>query len=200
MWIMVALSIVAGAVPSDRADVAGRIRRTIVATCHIAADRLAVEQDGDPPFYTIALRGGAPLTAAQLGCFADRMAAGGDVGLSIDDERLSKAYDRLRQRRMLISARVDLGRLGLLGRVPRFDRRRETLGSFAVRLERLCGAKPHTVLRVVDGRITIRNDVPGRRSGAQPGRWFCVTDAALLSGHDPITVVAPPTPVPYIVY
>ena len=202
--MIVALWFLAGAAAHDLADApraAERTRRRIVVTCHIAADRLLVEHDGDPPLYSIALKGAAPLTAAQLGCFADRMASGGgDVGLTIEDESLSKAYDRLRRRRMLISARADLRHLGLLGHVPRFDHRRATLRSFATRLERLCGAQPHSVLRVVDGWITIRDDIPAHQTGTQLRRWFCVTDAALLSGHDPIPVIAPPTPLPYVVY
>jgi len=182
---------------AHRAAEAARLR--IIAACHIAADRLVVGNDGDPSLDVVSLKGSDPLSPAQLGCFADRLTDGGaDVALSIEDERVNKAYDRMRRHRMVTSARADLRRRGLLDRVPHFDRRHETLRAFAVRLERLCEARPHTVLRVVDGWITIRDDPPAHQTGPQLRRWFCVTNAAILSGHDPITVVAPP-PVPSIV-
>lgn len=179
---------------ADAAQSAAAARQRMIAACRIDHDRLVIEHDGDPSFYSIALKGSAPLSAARLGCFADHLADGqGDfVGFTIEDEHLARAYDRMRRHRMVTSARTMLRRLGLLGRLPTFHRHRETLRSFAGRLERLCGATPHSVLRVADGRISIRDDTPSHPTARQARRWLCVTDAAILTGHDPITVQPPP--------
>lgn len=180
---------------------AERARAAIVAACHIPADRLAIEQDEGSSLYSVALKGSEPPTDAQLLCFGATIAPRGDkVAFSFEDERLSARYSALAQREALASARAArtgaraiLRRQGLLGRLPAFDRRRETLAAFAIRLERLCSAAPRTVLRARGGYLSLRPRVLHSR-GRRADREFCVINAGIAAGHDPLYVpfIAPP--------
>jgi hypothetical protein len=170
---------------------AERARNAAIATCHIPADRLVIEQDEGSSLYTVALKGSAPLTTRQLSCFGDRISEGANVALSFGDDDIGAAYDRMRRDSMMANARAHLRSLGLLGRVPRRDRRHETLRAFAIRLERFCRAAPHSVLRVTAGHVQIRDDTTRHPAAPQADRWLCVVHAAIVAGHDPITVPPP---------
>ena|SRR3569623_2064948 len=194
MSIVAAVLFLSGLVPEPSAEkraAAERARAAVIAACHIPADRLAIEQDPGSVLFSVALKGSAPLSDKQLDCFATKLAAASDnVALSIEDERVGARYDRLSRRSMVVTARSVLRRQGLLARLPRFDRRRETLAAFAIRLERLCRAAPHSVLRVRDGHLALRHKAP-------PGdRTFCTVNAGIASGHNPLFV--PMIPLPHI--
>ena len=179
---------------------AERAREAAITACHIPAERLVIEQDEGSTLYSVALKGRDPLSDAQIDCFGDEIAGTADVALSIEDERVSAHYERVRQRDMLANARAMLRHEGLLARVSAVHRRhRETLASFAIRLEQLCHAPPHSVLHATGGAIRIRTDTTRHPTARQNARWFCVVNAAIVAGHDPLTV--PPVPPPVsIVY
>jgi hypothetical protein len=178
---------------------AERAREAVIATCHIPAERLAIEQDEGSSLYSVALKGSDPLSDAQIDCFGDKIGGTADVALSIEDEQVSAHYGRVRQRKMMATARAMLRREAMLGRASAVHRRRgERLRSFAIRLEQFCNAAPHSVLEVTSGTIQIRTDTPKHQSGRQNARWFCVVNTAIVTGHDPITVPLPDPPIVYV--
>jgi hypothetical protein len=173
--------------PGERARVA------VIAGCRIEAGRLAVEHWQDPPITVLALKGAAPLSDAQLDCYANAL-TDGDVGPAIEDERLSLRYDRLAERAWVSGARAFLRDLGLLGRLPR-QRRHEPLDLYARRLEALCGAPSGSVLRVEDGRIALASPEARPPESEDPRPWLCALYAAVAVGHNPMLIPLIPTPV-----
>jgi hypothetical protein len=181
---------------------AERAREAVITACHIPAERLAIEQDEGSTLYSVALKGSDPLSDRQIACFGATIGPRSDkVAFSIEDARLGVRYDRLAERASLRSARAILRRQGLLKRLPVFDRRRETLAAFALRLEQLCGAAPRTVLRARGGYLSLRSGVLHGRA-RRADREFCIINAGIAAGHNPLYVplVAPipfdPPPLP----
>jgi hypothetical protein len=193
-----ALLLLAASLAQDHVDLsrAQERRGAVSARCHIAAERLVAESGRDGTYTLLRITGHAALSDAQLDCYAQMLGVADRVWPSLDDGHLSERYERLRARYSariardrLRAARVDLRRRGLLAAVPRFDRRRETLEAFAVRLEALCGATPHSVLIVREGRLLLGDEVYDQSHDNELfEREDCAREAATAAGFDPWTV------------
>jgi hypothetical protein len=163
-------------------------RAAVSARCHIAAGRLVAEPGEDRSYALLTVKGHAALSDAQLRCYGQMLAGAEHMWPSFEDDRLGERYDTLIARDRLRSARADLRRRGLLAAVPRFDRRRDTLEAFAVRLEALCGASPHSVLLVREGWIILGDEVFDESHGNELfEREDCAREAATAAGFDPWT-------------
>jgi hypothetical protein len=193
-----ALLLLAASLAQDHVDLsrAEERRGAVSVRCHIPAERLVAEPGQDGTYTLLGIMGHAALSDAQLSCYAQMLGVADRVWPSLEDGRLSERYERLRERYSariardrLRSARADLRRRGLLAAVPRFDRRRETLEAFAVRLEALCGATPHSVLIVREGWLLLGDEVYDESHDNELfEREDCAREAATAAGFDPWTV------------
>jgi hypothetical protein len=180
---------------------------TRVATaCHIAPDRLAMRRVGDD-FDVLRVEGSAPLSDAQIRCYSEQLTAEGAPYPAFEDDQLGQRYSELAEadqiaddRKQRREARVYLGQRGLLHLLPRYDRRHERLAAFAVRLERLCRARPHSALEAIHGNIQISQAALNGPT-AHFDRVDCAMRAAIASGYQvfgarvsmppPVAVVLP---------
>ena len=174
-------------------------RVAIARECHIDPDRLTVGKSDFGGYDVLTLTGAAPLSDAQMRCYGDALAAGDALYPVIEDSALGDQYARITEADQIANdraerrrAREQLRRLGLLHRLPRFDPRHERLTGFAVQLERLCGAKPHSALVAVRGNIEV-TQAALRRGVAHFNRIDCAVHAATASGYQ---VFGAPVPIP----
>lgn len=179
---MIALAFLLFATPQDPETV----RQAIIAKCGIGADRLAVERVSEPPEDWVMVKGAAPLSDAQLDCFGQTLAGMEMVPFAFDDEALGKRYSR-------VSGRSGLAAMGLLNRLPVFNPKRDTLRSFAHRLERLCGARRGSLLVVQGENIAVREGAfDGDYDPSTHDPALCVVAALGASGFEPFGYVPLP--------
>lgn len=174
------------------------LRKAIVAKCTIPDDRLAVEQWTDPVMEVLVVKGDGPLSDAQHICF-DTMISGGGIEFAIEDESLGERFEEVRQRERMANAREALASRGLLRRLPVYRPDRDDPAAFAKRLERLCGARPGSLLKVQEDNgfnIVLIVDSAAPRSDRQFQREICAINALVATGFDPWG--APPPPVFYV--
>ncbi|MDF7776008.1 hypothetical protein P1X14_12185 [Sphingomonas sp. AOB5] len=162
-------------------DDAATLREAIVSRCDIAPERLAIEQMDGQAEAVLALKGSAPLNDMQLDCFGKEIAGAQTVGFTIEDDAISRRYSTLAATRALDS-------LGRSAPLPVFDRGRESVAAYAVRLERLCGVAPRSTLRAVRGNIEV---IPSAidRKGRAFLRVHCTITTASAAGFSPFGTV-----------
>jgi hypothetical protein len=187
-----ALILFAASLAENHADLVGAEERRVAVSvrCHIAPGRLVAEPGNDRSYVLLTVKGHAALNDAQLRCYGQTLAEVARVWPSLEDDRLGKRYVALISRDRLRAARADLRRRGLLAAVPRFDRRRETLEAFSVRIETLCGAPPRSVLIVREGWISLGDQVFDKSHSDLFDREECTREAATAAGFDPWTAHA----------
>jgi hypothetical protein len=161
------------------------------AACHIAPERLVVQHWEDSDYDVLLVQGSAPLSDVQMRCYAEQLIANGAPLAAFADDRLTQRYTAIvradwaaTQRKERMDARAYLRQHGFLNRPPRFDRRHERLSDYAVRLERLCHARPHSALEVVDGMIQLTQDsLNGPIDDFEPK--YCAIEAAIAWDYSP---------------
>lgn len=171
----------------DLAAVAEGRRVAMVAECHIPAERLALEKlDPIPPdnmiAYIVIVKGHAPLSDAQIRCYTRQLTD--SVWPSFENSELGERYTELARADTLANARKALAELGLLHRLPVHDPSRETLAAFAVRLERLCRARPRSLLVAVDGNIQLVEGWFKRHAPGDFERITCAMNAVPAAGFE----------------
>lgn len=179
-------------------------RAMVIANCGIDGARLRIDRDEGAAMTTLTVTDSAPLSEIQLSCYGETLAIAGmhmpdPIAPAFEDDRLGEQYDtyldqsRARiARQMALWARKALREAGLLKRFPRHDPKSESLGAFAIRIERFCGAHPGSVLIVQDNRIDLASEV---LDGASEGPTFpsaCATNVAIVAGHNPFLREPPP--------
>ena len=165
-------------------------RSAIVTKCGIPAERLAtIDPTPELPTPGIEITGSASLSDKQLRCYGDQMTA--DIYPMFEDDHIGDRYSRLIEIEARRNARIAMRHRGLLARLPRFDRRHESLRHFARRLEALCHAKLGSVLHVRNGHIEVV-DTALAPDGPTNDAEICSIDAATASGHNPLYVVTLP--------
>jgi len=193
---MFALALLLAAAPAPDPEA---LRQVIIARCGIAADRLAVEPWTDPPEEVLVVKGDELLPDGQLSCLGAALSQanveGYPVAFSFDDFALGKRYSILR-------GREGLAQMGLLDRLPVYDAERETRARFARRLERLCKARPGSLLIVRRGNIRVRAHVFDDPKLLGSDAVVCAVNALEASGFNalgmpeaiyvPVTVVTTP--------
>lgn len=183
--------------PTADPAAAERVRLMVAVNCRINAERLTVEPPDSAGTVILRLGGDGPLSDAQLHCYGNALTAGGPYP-SIDNHEIERRYIRLVDRDTLQRARQSLRDMHLLGRLPR-RLWNEPLGAFAGRLERLCGARPGSVLGIENGRITLAEVGEEAPSSEENQAWLCAVHAAMVRGYNPIVprpVEPPPIPLP----
>lgn len=166
-------------------------RDALVSRCAIPVERILIEPDPASDALIATIRGADPLSDAQLDCFGAVLAGRMMVSPSFEDEALDKRY-------RYVTGRSTLARMGLLDRLPVFDRTRDTLPGFARKLELLCKARPGSMLEATETNIHIRMAALNTSTG-KFDRVICVIDALNASGFDPFRIVEPvPVDVPTI--
>jgi len=170
---------------SDARDAAER-RDAIIAMCGIPANRLAVHTQDDGLGYGVMVKGSWPLSDAQARCYGIALSGPEGVFPIFEDAALGERYAMLNARDALLEA-------GVLDRLPVFRPRRETLAAFAVRLERLCRARPHSALKAVGDNIEITGIEPDRRDPRDFLYQHCAMQAAIASGYQ-VFGAMPPIP------
>ncbi len=184
------------------------VRAMVIANCGIDGARLRIDRDEGAAMTTLTVTDSAPLSDTQLGCYGETLAIAGiympdPIAPAFEDDRLGDRYSAHVERDTLANARRALREIGLLGRVPRHNPKRESLAAFAIRIERLCGARPGSILLVHADWIDLRDEVLA--DSAPRSAWpttFCVMNVATAAGHNPLRMrpVAldepPVTPVP----
>ena len=195
MLMLAALTLAIAPQDLSTAEAAAERREAIIAECGIPAERLEVYTQDDGLGYGVMVKGGWPLSDAQVRCYGTALSGPGGVFPIFEDGAIGERYTMLNARDALLDA-------GVLDQLPVFRPRRETLAAFAVRLERLCRARPHSALKVVDGNIEITGNESDRRNTRDFLYQHCAMQAAIASGYQvfgampPVTYFDLPAPVP----
>jgi hypothetical protein len=166
--------------PSPDDDAAAALRDAIVIRCGIAAERIAIEHWEGEKQPTIVLKGDAPLGDIELNCFGMEIAATGAIGFTIENDAISRRYSAL-------AATRALDELQRSRPLPVFDADRESLASYAVRIERLCGLRPRSTLRAVRSNIELIDAALNRKGDRTFLRVHCAITAASAAGFSPFS-------------
>ncbi len=142
---MILLALALGAAPDLADTFIGDLR-----VCGIDDKRAMVEYRDDPQNLEWGVDGAGAVTDQQMACLAKAAAKHGYyVEFANPDlnRRYMIAYEPFQRAAAEAMARDWLKAHGRLDGLPRYDSNRESLASFAARLEAFCGAAPHTVLQ-----------------------------------------------------
>lgn len=179
-----ALLFVTGIAPAGQEQGVAAAREALAGRCGIARERVVRDSDS---VEVVEILGSAPLDDEALRCAGGAIAAAG-VGISFEHEPLRRRY-------ALLVARDGLAARGLLARLPVFDRAHDTPAAFALRLERLCGARPHALLVAEGESIRLKPGLITSTPDSRFGRVICAVDAATAAGFEPLGLPPPPIPV-----
>jgi hypothetical protein len=130
-----------------------------IVRCGLVREAIAAD---DAPFPHVTVAGEA--TDAQLDCVAAIWTRVPRVRFSdaAVQARFLPRYTDAAQRRAVAESRAWLANVQLLDGLPRFDPAHQSLAGFALALERLCGARPRSILRAHGHTLDIREVAPGR--------------------------------------
>lgn len=170
------------------------LRQAVIAKCEIPADRVVIVLWDAAPEGVVTLKGDGMLSDAQLSCFGTMADNSDGITFAFEDAAIGERYEEVQVRERLAAARSVLAELHVLDRLPVYNPQRDGLAVFAHKLERLCGARPGSILRVKNGRIVARDGILYKGGLRHYERASCVINAVIASGFEPYEPILITTP------